>query len=203
MEPNTEIRRLLDLMPASGRMMTKIIILPEQAKVINSPFPLPWNRERPIYLNFDLWHRLPKQQRDLLLLSKVSWLIGVRWFKPDIYQGVAAAGAIGTVVELVQHDAVGVLVAGGLSAIALVRIWRTNHSCQAELTADEAAIQVAQRRGYNETEAAGHLLAAIESVARLEGRSGLNFTELIRSQNLRAIAGQSSVGVPQRVKDEV
>ncbi|MBV8885437.1 MAG: DUF3318 domain-containing protein [Chroococcidiopsidaceae cyanobacterium CP_BM_RX_35] len=203
MEPTTEIRRLLDLMPASGRMMTKIVNKPEQAKVIDSPFPLPWNRERPIYINFDLWRRLPKQQRDLLLLSKVSWLIGVKWFKPDIYQGVAVAGSLGAVVELVQHDAVGVLVAGGLSVIALSRIWRTNHSSQSELTADEAAIQVAQRRGYNETEAAGHLLAAIESVFRLEGRSGMNFTELIRSQNLRAIAGRSPVGVPQSIKDEV
>ncbi|MBV9388217.1 MAG: DUF3318 domain-containing protein [Chroococcidiopsidaceae cyanobacterium CP_BM_ER_R8_30] len=203
MELTTEIRRLLDLMPASGRMMTKIVSKSEQAKVIDSPFPLPWNRERPVYINFDLWRRLPKQQRDLLLLSKVSWLVGVRWLKPDIYQGVAVAGSLGAVVELVQHDAVGVLVAGGLSAIALVRIWRTNHSSQLELTADEAAIQVAQRRGYNETEAAGYLLAAIESVARLEGRSGLSFTELIRSQNLRVIAGRSPVGVPQSIKDEV
>ena len=65
------------------------------------------------------------------------------------------------------------------------------------------AIKIAQRRGYNETEAAEHLLGAIEAVARLEGRSGLNFTDLIRCQNLRAIAGLSSVGVPQRIKDEV
>jgi len=202
MEPTAEIRRLLDLMPASGRMMTKIVGKPEQAKVINSSFPLPWNQERPIFINFDLWRRLSLPQRDLLLLSSVSWLTGVKWLKPDVYQGVVVAGLLGAVVELVQSDAVGVVVAGGLSAIALTRIWRTNRSSQSYLDADQAAIQVAKRRGYNETEAAEHLLAAIEAVARLEGHSGLSFTELIRCQNLRALAGQSPVGVPQSIKRE-
>ncbi len=203
MEPTAEIRRLLDIMPASGRMMTKIVSKPEQPKVIDSNFPLPWKQERPIAINFDLWRRLPVPQRDLLLLSQVSWLVGVKWFKPDVYQGVVVAGLLGTVVELVQQDVVGVVVAGGLSAIALSRIWRTSRSSQSELDADETAVKIAQRRGYNETEAAEHLLKAIEAVARLEGRSSLNFTELIRCQNLRAIAGVSSVGVPQRIKDEV
>ncbi|MBW4633966.1 MAG: DUF3318 domain-containing protein [Iphinoe sp. HA4291-MV1] len=197
MEPNVEIRRLLDVMPASGRMMTKIVIKPEQAKVIDASFPLPWNRERPIYINFDLWCRLTKPQRDLLLLRTVSALTGVKWFKPDIYQGVAIAGLLGAFVESAQADAVGVVVAGGLTTLAVLRIWRTNRSQQTELNADKAAIRVAQRRGYSEVEAAQHLLSAIEAVAKIEGRSGLDFTELIRSQNLRAIAGLSSVGVPE------
>jgi len=201
MEPTTEIRRLLDIMPASGRMMTKIISKPEQAKVIDSPFPMPWNRERPIFINFDLWRRLSKPQRDLILLSQVNWLAEVRWFKPDIYQGTVAAGLVGAIVELLQGDAVGVVVSGGLSAIALNRIWRTTRSQASELNADEAAIRVAQRRGYNETEASEHLLLAIEAVARLEGHPNLDFTKLIRCQNLRAIAGLSPVGVPQR-RDE-
>jgi hypothetical protein len=196
MEPNIEIRRLIDIMPASGRMMTKIVSKPEQAKVIDSSFPSPWNRERSIYINFDLWRRLTKQQRDLLLLRTVSWLIGVKWFKPDIYQGVAIAGLLGGLVESTQADVVGVVVAGGLTTLAIVRIWRTNRSQQAELNADEAAIRVAQRRGYSEVEAAQHLLSAIEAVAKIEGRSALNFTELIRSQNLRVMAGLSPVGVP-------
>ncbi len=38
MEPNVEIRRLLDVMPASGRMTTKIVSKPEQAKVIDASF---------------------------------------------------------------------------------------------------------------------------------------------------------------------
>lgn len=202
MEPTAEIRRLLDVMPASGRMMTKILSKPEQAQVIDSPFPLPWNQERPIFINFDLWRRLSKPQRDLLLLRNCCWLTGVKWFKPDVYQGVVVAGLLGAMVELVQRDAVGVIVAGGLSAIALTRIWRTSRSSQLELNADEAAIRVAGRRGYSETEAAQHLLSAIEAVAKLEGRLSLSFTELIRCQNLRAITGLSPVGVPDTFRHE-
>lgn len=200
MEPTTEIRRLLDLMPASGRMMTKIVSKPEQAKVIDSIFPLPWNRERPIFINFDLWPRLSKPKRDLLLLRTVSWLIGVKWFKPDIYQGVVVTGLLGGMMQLLQGDAVGVVVAGGLTALAGTRIWRSSRSQESELNADEAAIRVAQRRGYTETDAAEQLLSAIESVAQLEGRLSLNFTELIRHQNLRAKAGLSPVSVPNTSK---
>jgi predicted Zn-dependent protease len=105
-------------------------------------------------------------------------------------------------VELVQGDAVGVVVATGLSAIASTQIWRSTRSSQSELDADAAGIKVAIRRGYTESEAAQHLLFAIEAVAQIEGRSGLNFTELIRSQNLRAIAGLSPVGVPDTVKQD-
>ena len=200
MEPNVEIRRLLDVMPASGRMTTKVVSKPEQAKVIDASFPQPWNQERPIYINFDLWRRLTKPQRDLLLLQMVSWLTGVKWFKADIYQGVLLAGLLGGFLEAAQSDVVGVVVAGGLSAIAAFRIWRTNKSQESELNADAAAIRIAQRRGYSEVEAAQHLLSAIEAVAKIEGRSGLNFTELIRCQNLRAIAGLSPVGMPESYK---
>lgn len=202
MNPEPEIRRLLDLMPASGRMLTKIVSKPQQNQVIDSPFPFPWSPERPIYINFDLWRRLPKPQRDLLLLRNVHWLINVKWFKPDLYQGIVLAGFLGGVVEFIQADAVGVVAATGLSALAGTQIWRSTRSSQRELDADEAAIKVAVRRGYTEVEAAQHLLAAIEAVAEMEGRSGLNFTELIRSQNLRAIAGFSGVSVPQKVKQE-
>jgi hypothetical protein len=67
--------------------------------VIDSAFPLPWNQQRPILINFDLWHRLSKPQRDLLILRNVSWLTGVKWFKPDIYQGVVLTGLLGAIVE--------------------------------------------------------------------------------------------------------
>ncbi|WP_414550019.1 DUF3318 domain-containing protein [Anabaena sp. CCY 0017] len=197
MEPRIEIRRLLDVIPASSRMTTKIVSKPEQPKVIDAVFPLPWNQDRPIYINFDLWLRLAKPQRDLLLLQKVSWLLGVKWFKPDIYQGVVLLGLLAGLVESAQSDVVGVAVGGGLSAIALVRIWRTNKSSQSELNADLAALRIAERRGYSETEAAQHLLSAIEAIAQIEKHSTLNFSELIRCQNLRAIAGLSPVGVPK------
>lgn len=200
MEPNVEIRRLLDVMPASGRMTTKIVSKPEQKKVMHAVFPLPWNQERPIYINFDLWRRLTKPQRDLLLLQMVSWLTGVQWFKPDVYQGVVLAGLVGGLVESAQSDAVGVAIALGLSAIAASSLWRNNQSLDSELNADVTAIRIAQRRGYSETEAAQHLLTGIEAIAKIEGRSGLNFSELVRCQNLRAIAGLSPVGVPKNYK---
>ena len=199
MEPTTEIRRLLDLMPASARMMTKIVSKRDQLLVIDTAFPLPWQLERRISINFDLWQRLKQPQRDLLLLRTVSWLTSVKWFKPDIYQGVALAGILGASVEMIQADVVGTVVAGGLSAIALTRIWRTYRSSQFELNADVAAISVAQRRGYNQVQAASHLLSAIEAVAKIEKRPHLNFIELIRCQNLRAIAGLSPVTVPETI----
>jgi hypothetical protein len=197
MEPNIEIRRLLDVMPASGRMMTKILSKPEQNQVIDAAFPLPWSQDRPIYINFDLWRRLTKPQRDLLLLHQVSWLMGVKWLQPDIYQGVVLAGLLGGVVEAAQSDVVGIIIAGGLSSLAGVRIWRMNQSQASLLKADTTAVFIAQRRGYSEVEAAQHLLTAIETVAKIEGRIGLDFNELIRCQNLRAIAGLSPVSIPE------
>ncbi|HEY9634596.1 MAG TPA: DUF3318 domain-containing protein [Coleofasciculaceae cyanobacterium] len=202
MNPEPEIRRLIELMPASGRMLTKIVSKPQQNRVIESPFPLPLSQERPIFINFDLWRRLPKAQRDMLLLRTVSWLIGIKWFKPDLYQAVVLAGLLGGIVELIQGDAVGIVVATGLSALASTQIWRGTRSTATELDADTEAIKVATRRGYTESEAAQHLSAAIEAVAQLEGRSSLNFTELVRSQNLRVIAGLSPVGVPNTVKQD-
>jgi hypothetical protein len=202
MEPTTEIRRLLDLMPASGRMMTKIVSKRDQILVMDTAFPLPWQLERRISINFDLWQRLKQPQRDLLLLRTVSWLTSVKWFKPDIYQGVVLAGILGASVEMIQADVVGTVVAGGLTIIAGSRIWRTYRSSQFELNADQAAISVAQRRGYNQVQAASHLLSAIEAVAKIEKRPHLNFIELVRCQNLRAIAGLSPVAVPETINEQ-
>jgi hypothetical protein len=198
-----EINRLIDLMPASGRMMTKIISKPQQSQVINAVFPLPWQRGNlAISINFDLWRRLSRPQRDLLLLRTVSSITNVKWFKPDIYQGVTLIGLIGLTMEITQVDVVGMIIAGGLTAIAANQIWRSNNSTQKEIEADEAALKVALRRGYTEVEAATHLLSAIETVSQIESRNGLNFVELIRSQNLRTIANLSSVGVPESVMKE-
>ncbi|MGH2413344.1 MAG: DUF3318 domain-containing protein, partial [Microcystaceae cyanobacterium] len=116
------------------------------------------------------------------------------------YQGVALAALLGLTVESVQGDAVGMIVAGGLTAIAAHQIWRSNRSVQRELNADEGAIKVALRRGYTEAEAARYLLDAVEAVAQIEGRSSLNFTELIRCQHLKAIANLSPVDVPESIK---
>lgn len=202
MNPEPEIRRLIELMPASGRMMTKIVSKPQQTTVIEATLPLPWSVERPIHINFDLWRRIPKPQRDLLLLRTVCWLIGIKWFKPDIYQAVVLAGVVGGLLQLVQGDAAGVVVATSLSGLAGTQIWRSTRSNQSELDADASAIKVATRRGYTESEAAQNLLSGIEAVAEIEGRPSLKFAELIRCQNLKAIAGFSPVGVPDTVRQE-
>jgi hypothetical protein len=199
MYSDAEVRRLMDLLPASGRMMTKLVNKPEQRHVVDHPFPMPWMPVRPIWVNFDLLSQLSRPECDLLILRTVSWMIGIKWFRPNWYQAAVLVGGVGVAVQAVQGDAVGMIAAGALSAIAGTQIWRENHSTQKELDADEAAILVAQRRGYTETEAARALLSAIEAVAQVEGRS-LTFSELLRSQNLQAIAQLSPVGVPANLR---
>ncbi|MDJ0728494.1 MAG: DUF3318 domain-containing protein [Crocosphaera sp.] len=200
MSIDSEISRLLDIMPASGRMLTKIVSKPQQSKVIDAPFASPWNREsRPIYINFDLWRRLPRGQRDLLILRATSRLINIRWFKPDVNQFIVLAGTIGLMVETSQGDAIGMLIAGGLTAISVRQIWRDNRSVQRELDTDEAAIKVSLRRGYTEVEAAQNLLEGIENAAKIEGRSILNFTELIRTQHLKYLANLSNIDLPTEI----
>lgn len=202
MSQDAEFRRLIDLMPASGRMSVKLTQRSSQARAIETPFPAPWNQDaRRIYINYGLWQQLDRPQRDLLLLRAVAWLTRIRWLKFELYQGVVVAGALATVVELAQADAVGVLVSSGLGAIAASQVWRRNRSVRAELDADEAAVKVAQRRGYDPAEAAGHLLEGIEALAALEGRPSPNFVELIRSQNLKTRANRSAVGVPETVRE--
>ncbi|MGK7890074.1 MAG: DUF3318 domain-containing protein [Leptolyngbyaceae cyanobacterium] len=198
-----ELGRLQELMPASGRMFCRLVHRPEQAIVIDAPLPLPWQRgARNIFLNLDLWCQMPLAQRDLLLLRVVSWNLAVRWFKVDLNRGMVVTGLIGATIEFGQGDAVGVVVAAGLTALAATRIWRSHHNTAIELEADEMAIKIAQRRGYYQPEAARHLLDGIESVAQLERRSALEFTELLRCQNLRAIAGVSPVGVPEQTRQQ-
>jgi hypothetical protein len=173
-----------------------------QASVIEAKLPLPWQGNRPIAINFDLWQQLSRGQRDLLFLRTVCWLTQVKWLRIDLYSGMAAAGLIGTLVELSQADAIGAVVAGGLTALASTQIWRSHNSTRRELEADELGIQVAQRRGYSQTDAARSLLEAIETVAQLEQRSGLDFVELLRCQNLKAIAGLSNVSIPETLRKQ-
>jgi len=200
MNSDSEIRRLLDIMPASGRMKTKIVSQPQQATVIDYQLPLPWTQERLIRINFELWSQLTSPQRDLIILSAVHWLTASSWLKPDWYQGLFLAGTVGGIVELVQGDAIGAVVAGGLSAIAVTQIRRVNRSLERELEADAAAIRVAQRRGYSEADAAKHLLTGIQAMARIGGQAAPTFNQLIRCQNLRAIAGLSKTGMPETLQ---
>ncbi|MDB9529128.1 DUF3318 domain-containing protein [Oscillatoria sp. CS-180] len=199
---NAEITRLKDLMPASGRMKIRIMIDDRQSTVIETPFPRPWQRSHPISINWQLWQELSVSQRDLLFLHNVCWLISVRLLKPELYQGIAAVGVLGTVFELFQADAVGILAAGGLTAIAASQVWRTNTGNQAKLDADDVAVRVAQRRGYSERDAVRHLLEAIETVPRIEGRGGMNYTELLRSQKLKSRLGTANTPPAARIRTQ-
>jgi Protein of unknown function (DUF3318) len=185
---NDEIVRLRDLLPATGRMKSRLVSDARQSEVIKTEFPKPWKVTHPVSINFELWGNLSEAQRDLLFLRETCWLSAVNVLKLDLYQGIAAAGLLGFMVELAQLDAIGMISAGGLSAFAGSQIWRNSRNDKAEIEADEAAIQVAQRRGYSQREAAQHLLEAIEAVAHLENRSS-SFSELLRCQNLRLTAG--------------
>jgi hypothetical protein len=200
MNVDPEIRRLLEVMPASGRMQAKVVGQASQSQVIAYRQPqVPWS-ETPISINFQLWHRLARPQQDLLILRAVGWMNASNWLKLDLYQGVGIAGIMVTLVQLVQGDALGATVAAGLAAMSGVQIWRNRQSIKVELAADTEAVRVAQRRGYTETEAARHLLSAIQAVAELENRKTLEFTELIRSQNLRVVAGMSATAVPEDIR---
>jgi|GEM_PF-506216 hypothetical protein len=189
MNPEVEIYRLFDLMPASGRMGIKVFSKPEQEQVIYAPQPLPWSREKLIYINFDLWRYLSVPQQDLLFLSVVCRLLQIKWLQPNWYQVMAAAGLIGGWVEFNQGDAIGMIVGSGLALVGFRKLWEKNDSNQVSVEADQKALQVAARRNYTETEAAEALYQGIVQVAEIEKKRGLNFTELLRCQNLKSIAG--------------
>lgn len=196
-DPNAEINRLRDLMPASGRMKTRILINDAQPHLIQADFPRPWKQTHPISLNLRLWDQLSQQERDMLFLRTVCWSTTVSLLKPSWYQALGAVGLVSGGVELFQADAVGVLVAGGLTALAAVQIWRNTQGVRTEVAADEKAVQVAQRRGYSQKDAARALLSAIEAVPRVEGYPALSVTDLIRCQNLRSLLGTTKAPVPE------
>ncbi len=197
MNINEEIARLRDLLPASWRMATSIKSKSEQPEPISSLQILPWQKGTQVNINFRLWRQLPEAQRDMLLLHEVSWRQQTKWIQTGIYQGIAAAAFIGGVVETVQGDVTGMAIAILLGTIGINQILRKNKSSQIQIQADSEALEVAQKRGYSEAEAARALLEAIPAVAKLIGRDTPEFTELIRCQNLRAIAGLSKTAIPE------
>ncbi len=196
MNINEEIARLRDLLPASWRIATSIKSKPEQIEPISSLQILPWAKGAQIGINFRLWRQMPEAERDLLLLHEVSWRQQTKWLQVGAYQGIAATALAGGIVEAVQGDVTGMAIAILLGTIGINQILRSNKSSQIRVQADMEALEVAQKRGYGEAEAARALLEAIPDAARLTGRNTPEFTELIRCQNLRAIAGLSKNTVP-------
>ncbi len=199
MNINEEIARLRDLLPASWRMTTSIKSKPEQPEAISSLQVLPWKKGVQIGINFRLWRQLAEAERDLLVLHNISWRLQTKWLQTGAYQGVAAMSLAGGIVEAVQGDVTGIAIAILLGTIGINQIVRGNKSSQVQVQADNEAIEIAQKRGYGEAEAAKALLEAIPATARLMGRNTPEFTELIRCQNLRAIAGLSKIPIPDSV----
>ncbi|PSN17698.1 hypothetical protein C7271_16370 [filamentous cyanobacterium CCP5] len=196
MDLNSEISRLRELMPASGRMKTRLDFNDNQPQVIAAPTPRPWQKSYPIIINLSRWLQLSEPQRDMLYLRTVCWLTSTNVLQPNAYAITAAAGLIAIGVELIQTNAVGVLAAGGLSTLAIVQAWRRARGPQQAIAADEQAIRVALRRGYSEVDALQALLGALEAVPALEG-STPSVTDLIRCQNLRAKLGLSGIRVSE------
>ena len=195
--PNAEIGRLRELMPATARMKTKLMLNERQINVIKAEFPRPWQQTHAVSINLDLWQQLTVAERDLLFLRTVCWVTLTNLLKPNWYQALAGAGLAGGVVELLQGDAVGVMTAGGVVALAGWQIWRGVTGPQIDIAADDKAIQVALRRGYDQADAAEALIRSIEAVPPLEGRRVLTVKELLRCQNLRVQTGRSEFSVPE------
>lgn len=193
---NAEISRLRELMPASGRMKTRLDFNDKQPRLITVDTPRPWQQTHTITINLLLWQQLSQPQRDLLYLRTVCWVTSTNLLQPNGYLLATAGGMLATGVELVQTNAVGVLAAGGLTALAALQVWRRSKGPQQAIAADERAIRVALRRGYNETEAVQALLGALEAAPAIEG-GNLDVTDLIRCQNLRAKVGLSGLKVPE------
>ncbi len=194
--PNSEINRLLDLLPASWRMHTIVSQRPDQLQAITSTPILPWQRDTHIKINFRLWSSLTINQRDLLFLAEVAWRQQSRWLQWGTYQLVGLFALGGTIWETIEGDVTGLAVGLLLTVIAIKQIDREHKGTKTQLESDSEAIRVAQRRGYTDTIAARSLLEAIQAVAKLEGRQAPEFRELVRCQNLRVLAGASKVTVP-------
>jgi hypothetical protein len=178
-------------------MKTKLMLNERQLDVIKAELPRPWQQTHTVSINLDLWHQLAVAERDLLFLRTVCWVTLANVLKPNWYQALAGAGLAGGAVELLQGDAVGAIAAAGVTALAGWQIWRGVTGPQIEIAADDKAVQVALRRGYEPRPAAEALLRAIEAVPPLEGRRVLTVSELIRCQNLRVQAGRSEFSVPE------
>lgn len=191
MSEGAEISRLIELMPASGRMYCKVISQPRQQSAIVAKLPLPGQEVRPIAINFNRWQHLSEPARDLLFLRAVVWLTTIHWLKPEPYQFLVAIGAVATCLEVWQANTVGILAMGGLTAAAVTQIWRKTRDLETDKIADEKAVRVAQRRGYSQQGAVESLIAGIEALAQQDERP-LSLAETLRCQNLRALMPLSS-----------
>jgi hypothetical protein len=184
--PQAEIQRLRDLLPASLRPLLAIepIVSGSPDLIRIKPHP-PWQPTGVLQIQFSRWISIPQGQRDLLFLREAGWFDSRNWLQPGLYQGIAAAGSLATVVELALHNPFSVLLAGGVTGLAVRQIWQNLNDDNVHFNADEFALRRAQYRGYDRREAARHLVTALETVQRLDKSDALN---VMRLQRLQAIA---------------
>ncbi|MEN9204532.1 MAG: DUF3318 domain-containing protein [Thermostichales cyanobacterium SZTDM-1c_bins_54] len=178
-----EIMRLRDLLPASLRAF--VTIVPGQGSLIQRRPQAPWQPRIQIQLDLGRWLALPQGQRDLLFLREVGWAQSRSFLQPGLYQFVTLAAGVGTLVEAVLGDPVGVVMAGGLAAVAARQIWLEKTGEAAHFAADDFALARAEFRGYSRAQAAAHLWQALE---RLPDLDRTDVTTLVRLQRLQALA---------------
>ncbi len=182
-----EILRLRDLLPASLRPLITIQAASAQEHLISLRRTGLWQSQGLILLQFRPWLSLPQTQRDLLFLREVGWFDCRNWLQPGLYQGLALMGGISFLGELLAQNPVSVVLAGGVTGLALRQIWQDQQGEAAHFNADDFALKRAQFRGYERREAARHLLAGMESAQRIDRTDALT---VMRLQRLQAIAQQ-------------
>ncbi|MFN3926628.1 MAG: DUF3318 domain-containing protein [Pseudanabaenaceae cyanobacterium] len=202
LDPAQETARLKDLLPASWRMRTTIkpSLVPYQ--VITSSALPPWRNPLKVEINFALWSELALVERDLLFLREVSFDHQRNWLKFGVFQSLFILSLVGSLLQFNQGDLTGTAIALGLGSVSAWQVWRQTQGVAVQLSADWEAIQVAERRGYTQTTAAQALLASMARVAEIEGRTTPDFVELIRSQQLKVLAGLSDISIPSEVTAE-
>ena len=120
-----------------------------------------------------------------VVFAEAGWFDGRNWLQPGLYQGIAAAGTLATVLELALHNPLSVLLAGGVTGLAVRQVWQNVNSDNAQFDADEFALRRAQYRGYDRRDAARHLLRGLETVQQVDRTDVLT---VLRLQRLQAIS---------------
>ncbi len=181
-----EIQRLRDLLPASLRSLIAVqpAVMPLDG-LLKLKRSAPWRPDATLWVDFGRWPRIPQPQRDLLFLREVGLFDGQNWLRPGLYQMVAAVGGVSILAELASQNFFSVLLAGGVTGLAIRQVWQDIKGPTAQLDADEFALRRAQFRGYDRQEAARQLALALETTLQAD-KSDIDTT--LRLQRLQAIA---------------
>jgi hypothetical protein len=184
-----EVERLLDLLPASQRSSVEISAAPErQLQVIRGQRPFLWRQKMRIFIKPYEWKQFTPNQRASLFLHKVGYYGRAVSRQLDFYIAVSALGGLSLVFEALQQDPVGITVSGGLSGLALWQWRRDQTNDRRLLAADAYAVDRLVLRGMPRLQAVEALGQALHVEARLEGRSGNEFLDVLRYQNLKRLA---------------